>query len=172
MSSENKNLSTHDPKSVPNGKGMKIGIIVSEWNEDITFALRDGCLATLLKYKVNQKDILIEYVPGAYELPIGARLLAGKEKLDGVVCLGCVIKGETKHDEYINSAVAQGIMNLSLSSGKPIIFGLLTPNDKQQALDRAGGKYGNKGDEAAITALKMIALAKKCKQPKKGIGFS
>lgn len=171
MSSANRNLSEHNPNDIPSGNEMNIGIIVSEWNEDITFALRDGCLATLMKYGVNQTNIHVEYVPGAYELPIGARLLAGKEKLDGVICLGCVIKGETEHDVYINNAVAQGIMNLSLSSSKPIIFGLLTPNDKQQAIDRAGGKYGNKGDEAAITALKMIKLSKDCKLPKKGIGY-
>lgn len=171
MSSIEKNLSKHDPTQVPSGAGMAIGVIVSEWNEDITFSLRDACYETLIKYGVSESDIHVVYVPGAFELPIGARLLAGKEKLDGVICLGCVIKGETQHDEYINNAAAQGIMNLSLTASKPIVFGLLTPNTKAQAEDRSGGKHGNKGVEAAVTALKMISLANDCKLPKKGIGF-
>jgi 6,7-dimethyl-8-ribityllumazine synthase len=112
-------------------------------------------------------------VPGAFELPSGAKLLLSQLSLDAVVCIGCVIKGETKHDEYISQAVANGIMQLSLMSGKPVIFGVLTPLDMQQALDRAGGKYGNKGIEAAHTALQMIQLQADIKQKdKKGIGFS
>ena len=172
MSSKDKNLSDHDSKTIPSGEGLHVGVIVSEWNEDITFALRDACIETLTHYGVDQDDILIKYVPGAFELPLGARLIAGKEKLDAIICLGCVIKGETTHDQYINSAVSNGIMNLSLTSGKPVVFGVLTPNTKQQALDRAGGKYGNKGVEAATTALKMVALAKDCKLTKGGIGFN
>ncbi len=171
MSSLESNLSEYDANSVPNGGNMSIGIVVSEWNNDITFALRDGCIETLKENGVEHDQIHTINVPGTYELPVGARLLFGKEKLDAIICIGCVIKGETMHDEYINNAVAQGIMNLGLSSGKPVIFGVLTPNDKQQALDRAGGKYGNKGVEAAITAMKMIELANKCKMTNQGIGF-
>jgi 6,7-dimethyl-8-ribityllumazine synthase len=171
MSSKEKNLSKQNKESIPSGKGKSIGIVVSEWNEDITFSLRDACIDFLLEHQVKKKDIYIKYVPGAFELPLGARLLSGKEKLDAVICLGCVIKGETTHDQYINTAVSTGIMNLSLTSGKPIIFGLLTPNDKQQAIDRAGGKHGNKGIEAAATALKMIEFASDCKRPSGGIGF-
>ena len=100
-----------------------------------------------------------------------AKMLAGKEKLDGLVCLGCVIKGDTRHDEYINAAVSQGIMQLSLVSGKPVTFGLLTVENEQQALDRAGGKYGNKGDEAAQTVLRMIRIGKDIKEQKSSIGF-
>lgn len=153
------------------GIGMKIGVVVSEWNEDITFRLRDACTQTLLAHGVSQDNIIVSYVPGAFELPLGARFLLLKEKLDGIVCLGCVIKGETKHDEYIAKAVATGIMSLGLTSGKPIIFGVLTPNDHQQALARADGSHGNKGEEAAITVLKMVALGKQAGTGKKGIGF-
>jgi 6,7-dimethyl-8-ribityllumazine synthase len=171
MSSKDKNLSVHDSNSIPSGKGCHIGIIVSEWNEEITFSLRDACIDTLTKFGVEPDNILLKYVPGAFELPLGARLIAGKEKLDAIICLGCVIKGETSHAQYIKSAVANGMMNLSLTSGKPVVFGVLTPNDKQQALNRAGGKYGNKGVEAATSALKMINLVKDCKITKGGIGF-
>jgi len=110
-------------------------------------------------------------VPGAFELPLGARIIMGQEKIDAAICLGCVIKGETDHDIYINNAVASGIMTLGLTSKKPIIFGLLTPNTKQQALDRAGGKYGNKGVEAAQTAMAMVHLNDPDRSTKKTIGF-
>ncbi|MEM1120782.1 MAG: 6,7-dimethyl-8-ribityllumazine synthase, partial [Bacteroidota bacterium] len=109
--------------------------------------------------------------PGAFELPGGAAMLAGKHKLDAVICLGCVIKGETSHNEYINQSVGMGLTNLSIASGKPFIFGLLTPNNEQQALERAGGKHGNKGVEAAVTAIRMAALKQDLGEAKKRIGF-
>lgn len=171
MSSSEKNLSEYKASEISDMSGNKIGIIVSEWNEDITMALKDGCVDTLQKHGVASDDIHVAYVPGAYELPLGAKLLMGQHSLDAVVCIGCVIKGETEHDAYINHAISSGIMNLGLVSGKPVIFGVLTPNTKEQALDRSGGKYGNKGVEAAVTALRMLQLDNTIKGGKKKIGF-
>jgi 6,7-dimethyl-8-ribityllumazine synthase len=172
MSTKNKNLSLHNADLIPHGGSYKVGIVVSEWNDDITFPMLEACKKTLIKYGVGEDEIVVTFVPGAFELPLGARHLLTSQKLDGVVCIGCVIKGETMHDEYINSAVANGIMQLGLTSGKPVIFGVLTPNNKQQAIDRAGGTHGNKGVEAAITVLKMINMSKLSKGTSKGIGFS
>ena len=158
MSSSLKNLSEYDHASIPSGKGKKIGVVVSEWNQHITFELMKGCNETLLQHGVNPEDIVISFVPGTFELPFAAKRLAKENHLAGVICIGCVIKGETKHDEYINHSVAQALQNLNLQFDIPFIFGVLTPNTEQQALDRAGGKYGNKGVEAAVTVLKMTSL--------------
>ena len=172
MSSSIKNLSSIELPEISVLKNAKIGIVTSEWNHDITFVLLEGCTATLKEYGCSDDDILSIYVPGAFELPTGAKLLLSNNKLDAVICLGCVIKGETKHDEYICNAVSVGIMSLSIASGKPVIFGLLTPNDIQQAKDRSGGIHGNKGVEAAISAVKMIHLSNEVKHmEKKKIGF-
>lgn len=157
MASTLKNLSEYDADLVPDGKGKRIGIALSEWNRDITFALYQGCHETLLKHGVSADDIFLKVVPGSFELPMAARALVLEERPDAVICLGCVIKGETDHDIYINQAVASGIMQLGLTTGVPVIFGVLTPNTEEQARDRAGGKHGNKGVEAAVTALRMIA---------------
>ena len=171
MSSSNKNLS-HSISEIPMLNHAKIAIITAEWNHDITFGLRDACYEELAKYGINIEDITQITVPGAFELPNAAKMLLANGKWDAVICIGCIIKGETKHDEYISNAVAQGIMNLSIMSGKPIIFGVLTPNNMQQALDRTGGQHGNKGIEAAHTAIKMIHLANEIKKAeKKSIGF-
>lgn len=171
MASALKNLSTYDENSIPNGKDLNIGIVVADWNAHITHALYEGCFDTLLKHGVEEQNIKTVQVPGTFELPTGAKLLLASKSYDAVICIGCVIKGETKHDEYINNAVAQGLVNLSIMSSKPVIFGVLTPNDEQQALDRAGGKHGNKGVEAAVTALRMAALPKALKTVKSTIGF-
>ncbi len=160
MSSSLKNLSSYDESTIPAADDMVFGIVVAEWNAHITHALYEGCVDTLLKHGAKEENIHVAQVPGSFELPIGARMLSGQHTLDAVICLGCVIKGETSHDEYINNAVATGLTNLSLTTGKPYIFGLLTTNDEQQALDRAGGKHGNKGVEAAVTAIRMGALKK------------
>ena len=160
MASSLKNLSSYDPESIPKADKMKFGIVVSEYNNNITFALRDGCIETLKKQGAKDKNIKIAFVPGTFELPSGAQALNSQEKTDALICLGCVIKGETQHDEYINNAVASGIMQLSLDLKKPVIFGVLTPNTLQQAKDRAGGKHGNKGVEAAVAAIKMVGLVK------------
>ncbi len=171
MATKEKNLSSVSIDDIPAIQTKKFGIVVSKWNDDITSVLAEGCEKTLLDHDVHPDNIFKIQVPGSFELPMGARLLAGKEKMDAIICLGCVIKGETKHDEYINNAVANGIMNLGLTSSIPVIFGVLTPNDKQQALDRAGGKHGNKGVEAAATALEMVGLATQLKFTKSSIGF-
>lgn len=136
----------------------KFGIVVSEWNEEITESLYKGAVETLLKHGVKTYNIFRKNVPGSFELSLGAQWLAEVDEIDAVICLGCVIQGETRHFDFICDAVAHGITNVSLKYNKPVIFGVLTPNDQQQALDRAGGKHGNKGDEAAITAIKMLGF--------------
>ena len=150
------NLSSYDPKTVPNGKEMKIGIVVSEWNEDITNALLNGCYNTLVKHGVEKENILIDFVPGSFELVFGARYLVEQKELDAVIILGCVIQGDTPHFDYVCGGVTQGITDMNKMYDIPFIFGLLTTNDMQQAVDRSGGIHGNKGDECAITAIKMI----------------
>ena len=139
---------------------MRVGIVVAEWNGGITGKLFDGAVQTLVKNGVKKDDIIIITVPGSFELTMGAQFLCDDKTIDGVITLGCVIQGETRHFDFICDAVAHGITNVSLKYNKPVIFGVLTPNTQQQAEDRAGGKHGNKGDEAAVTALKMIALQK------------
>lgn len=169
MTEKKKNLS--EQQELPDGSKYKLGIAVSKWNPEITNALLAGAKETLLKANVSEDNINVIFVPGSFELPVAAKMLLQTEGYDGIIALGCVIKGETSHNEYINNAIANGLTQLSLVSGKPCIFGLLTPNDMQQALDRAGGKYGNKGHEAAATALQMIALKKSLAEPKSKIGY-
>ena len=170
MSSKDQNLSEGSKQKLKSVEDFSFAIIVSDWNEDITYSLKDACIETLKANGAQEKNIHIHHVPGAFEMPLGARIVMGQENIDAAICLGCVIKGETDHDIYINQAVASGIMNLSLTSKKPVIFGLLTPNTKQQAIDRAGGVHGNKGVEAAVTAIRMVHLAK-TGSAKKSIGF-
>jgi 6,7-dimethyl-8-ribityllumazine synthase len=173
MASALKNLSVYDDSTVPSAADMHFGIVVAEWNAHITHALYEGCVATLLQHGAKEEHIHVAQVPGSFELPSGARIIAGQHNLDAVICLGCVIKGETSHDEYINHAVATGLVNLGITTGKPYIFGLLTTNDEQQALERAGGKHGNKGVEAAVTAIRMAALKRgdTGEKEKRKIGF-
>jgi 6,7-dimethyl-8-ribityllumazine synthase len=137
---------------------MRFGIVVSEWNHEITLALRDGAYNTLIKHGAEPDNILISFVPGSYELTLGAQLQLETQDVDAVICLGCVIQGETRHFDFICDAVAKGITDLNIKYKLPFIFGVLTPNNQQQAIDRAGGKHGNKGDEAAVTAIKMLSL--------------
>ena len=160
MASALRNLSKYDENNLPAVKGMTFAIAVSEWNSEITFKLYEGCFDTLIKLGVNENDIKRVVVPGTFELPTAARMLEQKYSPDAVICIGCVITGETRHDEYINNACAQALALLGTQTGKPFIFGVLTPSTYQQALDRAGGKHGNKGIEAAITAVRMAALRK------------
>ena len=165
MSSANKNLSTvHFHEPLPKTNAMRFEIVVSEWNTEITDALLRGALETLEEYGVKKKNISLNYVPGSFELTLGAQLAAKKSTIDAVICLGCVIQGETKHFDFICQAVANGITQVSINTNKPVIFGVLTTNNQQQALDRCGGKHGNKGTEAAITAIKMVALQQKSKK--------
>jgi len=153
-----KNLSDHDPERIPSAENMRFGVIVSEWNHEITSRLLEGAVSTLKKYGAAENDIIINHVPGSFELPLGAQFIAEYDDVDAVICLGCVIQGETPHFTYICQGVTQGIMQLNLEYNIPFIFGVLTTDNHQQAVDRAGGKLGNKGDEAAITAIKMAAL--------------
>lgn len=161
MASHLKNLSDFSHTTIPSGNSFQIAIVVAEWNAKITGALYEGALQTLLKHGVEEDDILTYSVPGSFELTAAAdMLLNNKPHLDAVICLGCVIQGDTKHFDFICDAVAQGITNVGIKYSKPVIFGVLTTNDEQQAIDRSGGKHGNKGDEAAITALKMVDFMK------------
>jgi 6,7-dimethyl-8-ribityllumazine synthase len=152
------NLSVYDPSKVPSAAEMRFGIVVSDWNSEITFALLEGAVTTLKKHGTKAKNIVVKHVPGSFELTLGAQFLAEYDDLDGVICLGCVIQGETPHFTYICQGVTQGITQLNMEYNIPFIFGVLTTLDQQQAADRAGGKHGNKGDEAAVTAIKMAAL--------------
>nr|WP_233378585.1 6,7-dimethyl-8-ribityllumazine synthase [Maribellus sp. CM-23] len=137
---------------------MSFGIVVAEWNWEITSALAEGAIDTLKKHGAAEENITVKYVPGTFELPLGGQFFAEMANVDAVILLGCVIQGETRHFDYICEGVTQGTKDLNLKYNKPFIFGVLTTNDEQQALDRAGGKHGNKGDEAAVTAIKMVGL--------------
>ncbi len=160
MASHLKNLSDFSHTTIPNGSAFKIAIVVAEWNAKITGALYDGAFQTLLKHGVKEENIYAVAVPGSFELTAAAEIfLTRQPNLDAVICLGCVIQGDTKHFDFICDAVAQGITNVGIKHSKPVIFGVLTTNNEEQALDRAGGKHGNKGDEAAITAIKMADFA-------------
>jgi 6,7-dimethyl-8-ribityllumazine synthase len=158
MSSANKNLSVFSTEGLPDVSWKKFVIVVAEWNTEVTEALYEGAYNTLLAYGAKASHIARYNVPGSFELTLAAQKAAQKPEVDAVICIGCVIQGETKHNEYINHAVAQGLTNVSLKYDKPVIFGVLTPNTQQQAIDRAGGIHGNKGDEAAITAIKMLGI--------------
>ncbi|MBO5706342.1 MAG: 6,7-dimethyl-8-ribityllumazine synthase [Bacteroidaceae bacterium] len=156
MASALHNLSNYDTTTVPDGNGWKIGIVVSEWNEEVTGALLDGAFNTLLKHGVNKEDIIVRFVPGSFELVYGSAVMIEDTDVDAVIAIGCVIRGDTPHFDYICQGTTQGLAELNRLAEVPVIYGLLTCNTMQQALDRCGGALGNKGDECAITALKMI----------------
>ncbi len=158
MATTLKSLSQYSEKNITDISNKKFGIVVSEWNDQITESLFSGALETLLKHGATKDNIYRKNVPGSFELTLGAQWLAELEEIDAVICLGCVIQGETRHFDFICDAVAHGVTNVGLKYNKPVIFGVLTPDTMQQALDRAGGKHGNKGDEAAITAVKMLGF--------------
>lgn len=165
MSSVNKNLSQVEGSAVPSAQAFKFGIVYSEWNSEITMALKTGAEKTLLNNGALPENIFVKQVPGSFELTLGAQYFAEFTNVDAIICLGCVIQGETRHFDFICDAVAKGITDLNIKYNKPVIFGVLTPDNQQQALDRAGGKHGNKGDEAAVTAIKMLALQKSFRSP-------
>ncbi|HRI29477.1 MAG TPA: 6,7-dimethyl-8-ribityllumazine synthase [Chitinophagales bacterium] len=160
MSAILQNLSTYNAADIPDAAAMSFGIVVADYNSDITYPMLQGCIETLLAHGANENNIHLYHVPGSFELPLAALALYERKKPDAVICLGCVITGETRHDEYINKAVSDAIMKLGLVHKTPFIFGVLTPQNHRQALDRAGGKHGNKGIEAAVTAIKMVQLVK------------
>lgn len=154
MATEYHNLSDYDVNSVPSAKGMKVGIVVSEWNTEITGALLEGASKTLIDNGVKKGDILVKTVPGSFELIYGAQLMT-KLPLDAVIAIGCVIRGETPHFDYICQGTTAGLAHLNATQNIPVIYGLITANNMQQAKDRSGGRLGNKGDECAVTAIKM-----------------
>lgn len=171
MSSADKNLSSYDESTLPSAEKLKFGIVIADWNKEITHALYEGCYDTLIKHGATADNIHTIQVPGTFELPQGARILNKNRNVDATICIGCVIKGETSHNEYINMSVAQGLQNMAIATSKPFVFGVLTPNSMEQAIDRAGGKYGNKGVEAAVTALRMAGLSSELEGEGSSIGF-
>ena len=159
MATQNKNLSLFDKADIPSTKGMRFGIVVANWNTEITSNLLDGAKETLLKCGTSAFNISVMEVPGSFELVFGAKLMS-KQKVDAIICLGSVIQGKTKHFDFVCNAVSLGIKDLNIALNVPVIFGVLTDNTLRQARNRSGGKYGNKGVEAAITAIKMAHLNK------------
>ncbi|WP_104734241.1 6,7-dimethyl-8-ribityllumazine synthase [Hanstruepera ponticola] len=157
MATENKNLSDYDKASIPNAKNFRFGIVVSEWNDTITEGLYNGAYNALIENQVGQENILRWNVPGSYELIFGCKKMQ-EQQVDAVIAIGSVIQGETKHFDFVCDAVSQGIKDLNILHNTPVIFCVLTDNTMQQAIDRSGGKHGNKGTEAAIAAIKMAHL--------------
>lgn len=158
MATAEHNLSEYDQTSVPSGAGRRFALVVSEWNPEITDALRTGARSTLLAHGVAEADLVEVWVPGSFELAGGAQFLLERGGLDGVICLGSVVRGETPHFDYVCQATANGIMQVGLKYALPVIFGVLTDDTIQQARARSGGKHGNKGVDCAVAALKMAAL--------------
>ena len=158
MASNQKNLSDHSNRNIADMQSKKFAVIVSEWNEEVTESLYQGAVDTLLQNGATKENIIRKNVPGSFELTLGAQWMADDKSIEAVICLGCVIQGETRHFDFICHAVANGITNVGMKYNKPVIFGVLTTENQKQALDRSGGKHGNKGDEAAITAIKMLSF--------------
>ncbi|MCT4671981.1 MAG: 6,7-dimethyl-8-ribityllumazine synthase [Prolixibacteraceae bacterium] len=153
-----KNLSEYDFDAVPSGAGMKVGLVVAEWNYHITGNMAQGAKDTLIKHGVSEEDIVVKHVPGTFELPLAAQWMAEYTEVDAIVMIGCVIQGQTRHFDFVCDGVTQGATSLNLKYNKPFIFCVLTDNNEQQSIDRSGGKLGNKGDEAAVAAIKMVDL--------------
>jgi len=158
MATVNKNLSQYDKNTIPDTKGFRFGIVVSEWNENITGGLYKGAVEALLENGVQQEDIISWNVPGSFELIYGSKRMIQTQNVDAVIAIGSVIRGETKHFDFVCEAVSQGIKDLNVQTDVPVVFCVLTDNTLQQAIDRSGGIHGNKGTEAAIVAIKMAYL--------------
>jgi len=158
MSTHSKNLSEYQAEDIPSAEELSFGIVVSRWNSQVTLAMLDEAVKTLTDCGARSGNIHIHHVPGSFELPLGAQLVEERYSPDAVICLGCVIQGETRHFDYVCNGVTRGITELNLKYNKPFVFGVLTTNNLDQALARAGGKHGNKGVEAALTAIKMATL--------------
>ena len=164
MATSNTNLSSYDKATIPNAKNFRFGIVVSEWNQDITQGMFQGAFDAILDCGGIKENIVRWNVPGSFELIYGCKKMTESfEMLDAVIAIGSVIQGETKHFDFVCDAVSQGIKDLNLQQDIPVIFCVLTDNTLQQAIDRSGGKHGNKGVEAAITAIKMAQLRKDAK---------
>jgi len=160
MATEGRNLSEYNKEFIPNGADFTIGIVVSEWNENITLNLLKGVKQALTDNGVKEENIILRFVPGAFELPLGCQFMCENGNVDGVVAIGTVIQGETKHFDFVCDGATQGIKDVNLKYNIPVSFCLLTDNTLQQSIDRSGGKHGNKGIECAIACMKMIALKK------------
>ena len=158
MTEKKKNLSDFTPFEFSSAQNTRIGIVVSEWNDRITDSLLKGAEECLLEHGIVEENILVKHVPGSFELPLGAKWMLERTDVDAVICIGCIIQGETRHFDFIAQAVADGIMKVGLKFSKPVIFSVLTCNTMEQAEDRSGGKHGNKGVEGAVSALKMLAM--------------
>ncbi len=163
MATANKNLSNYDKKTIPSAKDFRFGIVVSEWNDTITEGLFSGAQTALLDCGAIQENIVRWNVPGSFELIYGAKKMLQTQNVDVVIVIGCVIKGETMHFEFVCEGVTQGIKDLNVQEDVPVIFCLLTDNIEQQSIDRSGGIHGNKGTEAAIAAIKMAFLRQQAK---------
>lgn len=160
MATANRNLSEYNAEFIPNGADFKIGIVVSEWNEKITLNLLEGAKKALLDNGVKEENIQVRFVPGAFELPLGCQFMCEKGEVDGVVAIGVVIQGETKHFDFVCDGATQGIKDVNLKYNTPVAFCVLTDNNEQQSIDRSGGIHGNKGIECAVACLKMVGLKK------------
>ncbi|MDV7140023.1 6,7-dimethyl-8-ribityllumazine synthase [Maribacter sp. TH_r10] len=158
MATENKNLSEYDKATIPNAKNLRFGIVVSEWNSQITEGLYEGALEALVDCGAIKENVIRWNVPGSFELTYGSKKMIETQQVDAVIAIGSVIQGETKHFDFVCSATAQGIKDLNVLHDTPVIFCVLTDNNMQQAIDRSGGKHGNKGAEAAVAAIKMAVL--------------
>ena len=164
MATAGKNLSAYDKNTIPNAKDFRFGIVVSEWNDDITENLFQGAFDVWIENGVLKENIVRWNVPGSFELIYGCKKMQESfEMLDAIVAVGNVIQGETKHFDFVCEGVTQGIKDLNIQSDIPVIFCVLTDNEKQQSIDRSGGKHGNKGAEAAVAAIKMAQLRKDAK---------
>ena len=164
MATANKNLSHYDKTTIPSAKDFRFGIVVSEWNDNITSNLHKGAIEALLENGTLQENIISWDVPGSFELVYGAKRMIDTLNIDAVITIGCVIQGETKHFDFVCEGVTQGIKDLNIHTDVPVIFCVLTDNTLQQSIDRSGGKHGNKGTEAAIAAIKMAFLRQQSKK--------
>ncbi|TXD49038.1 6,7-dimethyl-8-ribityllumazine synthase [Polaribacter sp. IC073] len=164
------NLSYYDKDTIPNAKSFRFGIVVSEWNPEITKNLQNGAIETLLNCGASKENIVSWDVPGSFELVYGCKKMIQSQQVDAVIAIGNVIQGETKHFDFVCEGVTQGIVDLNIKYDVPVIFCVLTDNTKQQSLDRSGGSLGNKGIECAVAAVKMAAL-KNIDRKNENIGF-
>ena len=157
MASALHNLSSYDASTVPNAMGMRFGIVVADWNDRYTYAMADAAVETLIQHGADEEDIIVKHVPGSFELVYGATWMVDNAEVDAVIAIGCVIRGDTPHFDYICQGTTQGLADLNTRGEVPVIYGLLTCNNAEQAEQRCGGNLGNKGTECAVTAIKMVA---------------
>ena len=170
MSTKDRQSASFDSSRITDIDKLQIGIVVAEWNKDITDGLLSGAKQELLDSGIQENNILVHYVPGSYELPLGAQFILEYTGV-AVICLGSVIRGETAHFDFVCDSCNQGIKDVGLKYNSPVMFGVLTDDNKEQSIARSGGKLGNKGNEAATAALEMLALKQSLNKPKGKVGF-